>query len=421
MPQISLRAIFVNLVLSIAIGTMITSTVGLRQISNLNAQAREQNEHDLVGKFSSRQDTWIADMLLGYDARIRSEIKTAAPLLTNVSLRLLLPTDISTISDSEALFILGSAGAYRLAISADDNSGINKKRMVFLFAGTLGLMFLGSSILLALLFFKRLTKAISLLDKSIASPLRPIDSSNYAELGEFRLLIDKAFELRDTARRAEKNQALVDLARQVSHDIRSPLSALNLAAGALDLQDERRAIISACSKRINDIAEDLLKKSRTQNGTEIIVLTDLLKEIVQEKNLQFSATQNGELDLFIEIDAGAQIEVEPKGLKRALSNLINNAIESTEQGHHAVILRAKDLNGDIEITIEDRGVGIPTDLLCRLGEEEVTSGKEFGNGLGVFSAKKTIESCRGGRFRIKSHPGVGTQVTISIPRVQNRN
>ena len=69
----------------------------------------------------------------------------------------------------------------------------------------------------------------------------------------------------------------------------------------------------------------------------------------------------------------------------------------------------------MEITVKDNGKGIPIDLLGKLGTRGETHGKEDGSGLGLFHARTSCEAW-GGNLSIKSQLGVGTTVSISLPR-----
>jgi hypothetical protein len=67
----------------------------------------------------------------------------------------------------------------------------------------------------------------------------------------------------------------------------------------------------------------------------------------------------------------------------------------------------------------DNGKGIPPEILARLGERGVTHGKEgtqSGSGIGVYHARETVENA-GGKFSIQSQVGIGTMITLTMPRV----
>ena len=271
-----------------------------------------------------------------------------------------------------------------------------------------------------------------------------------------RRLIDLLRDLRE--RMAEKNRLayLLDestkhivsiatqaeasrIAKQVSHDIRSPLSALNVVLSQIhQIPEDHRVIMRNAVNRINDIANQLLEKSkRCQNHTKTSVTTipnestewmprierhlmsSLIESIVAEKQIMYhpfdgvgiESDLNGSYALFAEVDA---IE-----LKRALSNLINNSVEAFNNKQGVVTVALRGYDNFLTIVVQDNGCGIPDAILNKLGESGVSHGKNgihSGSGLGVQHAMRTIASF-GGEFRVDSRVNVGTTITITLPKV----
>lgn len=257
-----------------------------------------------------------------------------------------------------------------------------------------------------------------------------------------RLFIERRHREIVQAREAE---LLAAVAHQVSHDIRSPLSALNMVVNTLDgIPPERRSIIRLASERINDIANDLLNRQKMRvpftggaSGGEVassllasvpavssgnlsfrkILISDLLRDVFSEKQAALSDRHDLKLKLDLNGPTEAVCELDAKEFSRALSNLINNAAEAIEgEGCVTLALRSSQKK-DIAVVVSDDGRGIPEAVLTRLGKERVTVGKEgtgSGSGVGVFHAKSVIEAM-GGKFSIQSRIGMGTMVTITLP------
>jgi signal transduction histidine kinase len=229
-------------------------------------------------------------------------------------------------------------------------------------------------------------------------------------------------------RKSEATYATV--ARQVAHDIRSPLTAIKVLAERCDeLGDENRALLRAASKRITGIADDLLTKSKSvrlnmrylentcSEGEGPLVefsLAALCRGIVSQKQIEFQQLlYSSKLDLKLIVRANAVVSIDEKEITRVLSNLINNAIEATDgEGEVAIIVDVMDKNG--VITISDDGKGIPEEDLVNMGMKGFTRGKENGSGLGVHHAFETMHFY-GGKIDIKSKVGLGTQVIVQIP------
>jgi signal transduction histidine kinase len=175
----------------------------------------------------------------------------------------------------------------------------------------------------------------------------------------------------------------VSLARQVAHDIRSPLSVLKF----LNLKDRdfSRHLKSAI-KRIDEVASSLLNtdKDVVSNLTPLPVnLYFSLFAIIKEKDVEFSNSIHFQQEVS---SRELYSLIEESFLKNALSNLINNCKEAFLQ-RNIVTLRLycqDDLMNILEV--EDYGCGIPETIQDKVFTENFTT-KKYGNGLGLSSLK----------------------------------
>lgn len=239
-------------------------------------------------------------------------------------------------------------------------------------------------------------------------------------------------KLRELRHVKEAEYAL--LARQVSHDIRSPLAALNMALKGLGNASSEVYVISKIAiDRIQYIANTLLEKGKgiekhrsssevsgQTSGTEasrVEFIPALVEELIAEKRMQL----RDRVGLSVDVQFDGSIEtmyasVQPNELKRIFSNLLNNASESIESSG-SIRITLKNEADRIVIRVVDDGKGIPQDVLPSLMAEGKTFGKVNGNGLGLSHAKKSIELW-GGSIRLESILGKGTTVVLSIPRAE---
>jgi signal transduction histidine kinase len=246
-----------------------------------------------------------------------------------------------------------------------------------------------------------------------------------------------SIQVQEIIKKYEERKAasvLIDVSMQVSHDLRSPLSALNSLLGQLSqIPEAQRVMMRSAIQRMNDIANQLLQKGkevqskRTNHSTEIEsvkkislsthLLSPLIDGIVSEKRVQFREKQSVEIEADINQSYGLFANINATELKRTISNLVNNAIEAfpNESGKVTVSVK-KNMDEQVAIIIQDNGKGIPEHILKKLGEIGVSHGKEgtqSGSGLGVYHAKKTVEDS-GGKFKIQSSEGVGTTITMAF-------
>jgi signal transduction histidine kinase len=287
----------------------------------------------------------------------------------------------------------------------------------------LSLVLLGGGAILLLFVLRRLRLKFEM---SILVPLSG-HSSTATEIDEIKDVLKKNKELEEL----RIKNALLKVASQVAHDIRSPLTGLNMILGSdIELPEEKRILLRAVSQRINDIANQLLIKSKEEFPNEIKqqilgeestsseLLGPLLEMVVAEKKAEWKDKIHVTFELNREGDFGVSSEITPSELKRVLSNLLNNSLEALPEEKGRILVEIKSYSNKNVISIRDNGVGIPPSVLRNLGEESVSFSKGAGisgNGLGIPHAKKTVESL-GGQLKIDSREGLGTEVLIELPR-----
>jgi signal transduction histidine kinase len=216
------------------------------------------------------------------------------------------------------------------------------------------------------------------------------------------------------------SDALVNISAQVAHDIRSPLAALGAAAKGLSSDAEQRKLIEGAVGRMQGIADDLLARYRSPGAAQqpaakpvAMRLAGIVEQVVEEKRLQHAGRAGVKINFE---SAGGDIKaaVEAKELQRAISNLVNNAVEAFEKDG-TVLVKVFALDGQVIVKVQDDGKGIPADILAKLGGKGETHGKAGGTGLGLYHAKTSAESW-GGCLKIESEPGKGTTITMALPR-----
>lgn len=263
-------------------------------------------------------------------------------------------------------------------------------------------------------------------DVIVLSQKTPLFNEKHEVIGILGISIDITSEKEAEALRAK--QALINNAAQVSHDIRSPLAALNTVLRNLStLPEDQRILIRNAVSRINDIANNLLieyrdesKETSTstqkQQNASPELISSLLDSLISEKKVQINE-QNIDLNLEIEAKAfGLFITIDPIQFKRMISNLLNNAIEAINaQGEVTVHLEKHQEN--VRISLKDTGKGIPTDILEKIKQGGMSLDKEGGTGIGISSSLALIKKC-GGHFDMLSKPGEGTTVIIDLPIAQ---
>lgn len=307
-------------------------------------------------------------------------------------------------------------------------SALKRSWPIISFTLSFGLLFL----LMAILVLRRILVEIQSVTDDLQSNGNHKETVSFiTEVNELRMKMKKYVALQQGEAYAT---ALIETSKQVSHDIRSPLSALNVVVETLkDLPEDKRLLIRGATQRINDIANDLLKKSKVSNSVafdeplssnratvlESSFLPALIDVLTSEKRMQFREYNGLEIELDLSNSFGAFAMIHSAGLKRVISNLINNSFEAfpNKKGRIEISVRTLRTEKKVTITIQDNGHGIPKHILSRLGERGLTHGKEHaesGSGLGLFHAYETIRLF-GGELKVDSSIGNGTKIEIWLP------
>jgi signal transduction histidine kinase len=219
----------------------------------------------------------------------------------------------------------------------------------------------------------------------------------------------------------DKNNSLIkigELATQVAHDIRSPVTALQAVSQMLgdEIDPKKKKLIENAAKRINDIANNLVseyKENLTKDLSSMIIdrtinLNSLIEDVIEEKKLSLDI--NHRLNLKAPESIAPPQKFDSVEFQRVISNLINNSIESFDKANGIVDVELCIINNQIRITIRDNGRGIPDNEIFKVFEKGVST-KSKGLGLGLGHAKEYIEST-GGSIDIASTLGKETMVSI---------
>ena len=212
------------------------------------------------------------------------------------------------------------------------------------------------------------------------------------------------------------------LLRAVSHDLRTPLTAIVAAGEAIaspTLTDEERrelgSVITAESTRLSRLIDNLLDLSRLEGGAADprpawCSIDEVVNAAVDDLRLppeRFSLSLDPDLPL-VRADA-AQLE-------RAFANLLENGVRYS--GGHPVSVRARVTGGRLLVRVVDRGPGIPPAQRDRVFEPFYRAGSKSaghrGSGLGLAIVRGFVEA-NGGRVAVESLPGQGTSFVVEFP------
>ncbi len=233
----------------------------------------------------------------------------------------------------------------------------------------------------------------------------------------------------DVTRLKKLERIRTDFVANVTHEIRTPLTAIigyleTLQAGAISNADDARRFLDIMLKqagRLNRLVEDLMTISKIELGEahfhfEPVSLRDVVDSVIPLLDANALAKK-------ISIDNTVGESIKPVSgdrdrLCQVFVNLLDNAIKYTPEGGR-IALAAEERESGVTVTISDTGAGVPRDEIQRLGERfyrvDKTRSRELGGtGLGLSIVKHLMQA-HGGTMVIESQLGRGTKVSLFFP------
>ena len=230
-------------------------------------------------------------------------------------------------------------------------------------------------------------------------------------------------DLEDSAEKLAKNereQAWQEMARQVAHEIKNPLTPMRLTVqsfqmtSSLESNEEKNKLNDFCDTLIEQIDtmsnvatsfSDFATLPKTQlEKSDIIDATKKVVEIFEQNNIDFQSSKES---IVIKLDKEQWI--------RVMTNLIKNSIQAIPSEREPKIkVEITDSTNSVKIIVKDNGIGVLEENKEKIFEPKFTT-KTDGMGLGLGIVKNIINSHRG-KISYKSKPKKGTKFTISLPK-----
>lgn len=234
---------------------------------------------------------------------------------------------------------------------------------------------------------------------------------------------DELAQTRLAMARSQRLNALATLSAGAAHELSTPLGTIAVASRELERELKSMALAPELLEDLQLIRDqvrvcrrilDQLSAQTGQSpgeGIEQLSLGALLAQILEE----FPKRDCVELQVS-EQDASRTVRLQPSTISVALRNLLDNACRASRP-QQRIELRASADGDTLTLALRDHGEGMAPDILERAGEPFFTT-RETGQGmgLGLFLARASVEQMHGA-LRIDSRPGLGTTVTITLPRM----
>lgn len=229
----------------------------------------------------------------------------------------------------------------------------------------------------------------------------------------------------DVTERARLEVARTDFVANVSHELKTPVSAISVLAEALHDEDDL-AIMRRLADRLIDeahraasVIEDQLELSRIELGgdgnRERVDVAELIDEAVDRT--RETACHRG-VTVLVEMDSRAHVCGDARQIVSALANLIENATKYSQRGSDVVVSAAL-IDDHVEITVLDQGIGIPARDLDRIFERFYRVDRSRrrdtgGTGLGLAIVRR-VAANHHGTVEVHSIEGEGSSFTLRLP------
>jgi len=219
-----------------------------------------------------------------------------------------------------------------------------------------------------------------------------------------------------------------DFINIAAHELRTPLQPiLGLTEAALSqakdkTQQELLEVVVRNAKRLGSLIENILDVTRIENQSlklqkERFNINGIILNILEEYESQDDKRKDDvkivftpEDDFLVVADKGRLVQV--------ISNLMNNAIKFTPKGTITVIIKRKEENNEIIVSIKDTGSGIDPEIMPRLFSKFATK-SQTGTGLGLFVSQNIVEAHGGKIWAENNSDGRGSTFSFSLPSTNN--
>ncbi len=285
--------------------------------------------------------------------------------------------------------------------------------------------------LFAVFIAKRITNPLTLIQQGLTNTMygrktEPINWKRNDEIGslikEYNKMITSLELSAGKLAKSERENAWREMAKQIAHEIKNPLTPLKLGLQLLSKswKDKDPKFDTKFQKFSLSFIEQIETLSRIATEfSDFAKLPDAKPEVVnifdvisRATNI-FSQSDNMRID-FAPPDELYLIRADKDQLMRCFNNLLKNAIEAMPENHRGVITITYQTNkNNIQVDVKDNGNGIPENLRSSIFQPNFTT-KSSGTGLGLAFIKNAIENA-GGKIWFESEINVGTTFFLLLP------
>ena len=243
-------------------------------------------------------------------------------------------------------------------------------------------------------------------------------------------LIGYIVMLKNITRFQERDAAKTNLIATVSHELKTPLSSINLSLKLLEdnrigaVNDEQKNIIKSIrqqSTRLSKVVNELLDFSQAETGNIKLKITNVKPEDIVELGVVSLTMLMAEKNIQVETVIQPNLPIIRADLEKSvwvLVNILSNAIRYSPVNGHIIINVQQD-DGFVDFEVKDSGPGISEEDCRKIFDKFVQVGdkKSIGTGLGLAIAKEFVQSQKGD-IRVESKVGEGSKFSFTLPATE---
>jgi len=321
-------------------------------------------------------------------------------------------------------------GIMNLPYFEDNSFNDMELREFFYRLGGVYLIMLISAIVLAYFISKYITRSLqTVADKMVQTTLNQrnekIEIENPSEeigklIDSYNGMIDELEESAAKLARSEREQAWREMAKQVAHEIKNPLTPMRLTVQSFERKfntDDPKAEI-----KLKEFSKTLVQQIDTMSNIASAFSNFADMPAQQKETLNVIKVSKLAVDIFhepfihfISDEEELIAKVDRTQLIRIVTNLVKNAIQAVPEVESPRILVTVASEGhDVKISVADNGIGIADEFKDKIFEPKFTT-KSSGMGLGLGMVKNIVENYQGG-IDFTSQVGKGTVFTVRFPK-----
>jgi len=261
-----------------------------------------------------------------------------------------------------------------------------------------------------------------------SAEIKPVESLGPHEVQELTRAFNSMIERTQASQKSQR-----DFVANVSHELKTPLTSVQgFAQAILDgtadteaLRQQAAQVIFNESGRMHRMVLDLLDLAKLDAGTADITMSPVNMSALLNAIREKFTPQSQKAGVEIKVDAAANLPTltaDGDRLAQVFTNLVDNALKFTPSGG-VISLRVSAVNGEMQISVSDTGVGIPAESLAHIfdrfyqADPSRRGGAKHGAGLGLAIAHEIVQA-HGGKISVRSGLGEGTSFDVFLPLMQ---